>query len=94
MRIIKNKNGTYCTDCKQSNKCICVPNDEMIELEYRMIIKRTDKAILFLLKKQKLSTGKIIKTNTDIWFPIHLIFLGYSSLQKVKVIGYLVNKIT
>jgi len=93
MRIVKNDSGTYCTDCKQRNNCICFPNDEMVKLEYREILRESGKATLFLLKKQTLSTGKLIKSGVDIWFPNHLILLHHGFLKKVSVPGKLINKI-
>lgn len=92
MKIVKYGDKTHCTDCKQFNNCICFPDDEYVELEYRHIIRQTKKATLYLLKKQKLSTGKMIKTGVEIWFPNWLTIQGYTILKKVKVIGHLINQ--
>ena len=94
MRIIKNDKGSYCTDCRQENNCICFPDDEMVDIEYRKILKETNKATLFLLKKQKLSTGKIIKTGTEIWFPDMDIYRYNDNLKILKVKGSLINRMT
>ncbi len=92
MRIIKNDSGTFCTDCKQSNNCICFTDDEYVELLYRHIVRQTSKATLYLLKKQTLSTGKKIKAGVEIWFPNWMVIDLNSSQKKVQVMGSLVNK--